>query len=81
MTKTLTFAVMHFTIAFAVAYVLTGSLVVGGAVALVEPAVNTLGFYVHEKIWAALTDAGTGTKAGAKPAGPGLAGFMTASAR
>jgi uncharacterized membrane protein len=51
MKKTITFAVMHFGIAFTVAYLLTGDVVVGGAVALVEPAVNTVGFYFHEKIW------------------------------
>ncbi|MEX1032032.1 MAG: DUF2061 domain-containing protein [Cellvibrionaceae bacterium] len=49
--KTVTFAAMHFSIAFAVAYLLTGSLVVGGAVALVEPAINTLAFYFHERLW------------------------------
>ncbi|PHS48548.1 MAG: hypothetical protein COB03_15765, partial [Alteromonas sp.] len=45
MKKTITFACMHFTVAFTVAYLLTGSAVVGGAVALVEPAVNTVVFY------------------------------------
>ena len=35
MLKTITFAIMHFSVAFTVAYLLTGSLVVGGAVALV----------------------------------------------
>jgi len=51
MTKTMTFAVMHFTIAFGVVYLLTGSFVIGGVVALIEPAVNTVGFYFHEKVW------------------------------
>lgn len=51
MTKTLTFALMHFSIAFTVAYALTGDLVVGGAVALVEPAVNTIGYHIHERFW------------------------------
>ncbi|NDV90015.1 DUF2061 domain-containing protein [Alteromonas sp. 345S023] len=51
MKKTITFAVMHFSVAFTVAYLLTGSLVVGGAVALVEPAINTVAFYFHELIW------------------------------
>ncbi|MEG3767519.1 DUF2061 domain-containing protein [Alteromonas sp. 14N.309.X.WAT.G.H12] len=51
MTKTITFAMMHFTVAFTVAYLLTGSLVVGGAVALVEPAINTVAFYFHEMFW------------------------------
>ena len=49
--KTLSFAVVHFTVAFSVAYAVTGSLVVGGLVALIEPAVNTLAYYVHECIW------------------------------
>ncbi len=51
MKKTITFAVMHFSVAFTVAYLLTGSLVVGGAVALVEPAINTVAFYFHEMVW------------------------------
>jgi uncharacterized membrane protein len=51
MSKTITFAVMHFTVAFSVAYALTGDLVVGGAVALVEPAVNTVAYFFHEKVW------------------------------
>lgn len=51
MLKTITFACMHFSIAFAVVYLMTGSILIGGAVALVEPAVNTVAFYFHEKIW------------------------------
>lgn len=51
MTKTVTFAITHFTVAFGVAYGLTGDLVVGGAVALVEPAINTVAYHFHEKVW------------------------------
>ncbi|QLQ31809.1 MAG: DUF2061 domain-containing protein [Candidatus Thiothrix singaporensis] len=51
MTKTFTFAVLHFSIAFTVAYILTGSVVVGGMMALIEPAINTVGFYFHEQAW------------------------------
>lgn len=50
-TKTITFAVMHFSIAFGVVYAMTGSLLLGGAVALIEPAINTVAFYFHEKAW------------------------------
>jgi uncharacterized membrane protein len=50
--KTVTFAVLHFTVAFGVAYALTGSVVVGGAIALVEPLANTVAFYFHERLWA-----------------------------
>ncbi len=51
MKKTLSFAVMHFSVAFAVAYILTGSVLIGGLLALVEPAVNTVAFYFHEQFW------------------------------
>ncbi|UXM82558.1 DUF2061 domain-containing protein [Shewanella seohaensis] len=51
MTKTFTFAVLHFSVAFTVTYLLTGSVLVGGAVALVEPAINTVVFYFHDKVW------------------------------
>lgn len=51
MTKTLTFAAVHMTVAFTVAYVLSGSLLVGGAIALVEPAINTVAYFFHEKAW------------------------------
>ncbi len=55
MTKTITFAIMHFTIAFAVTYLITGSVVLGGLIAVVEPAVNTVGYFIHEKVWQKLT--------------------------
>ena len=51
MLKTFSFTLMHFTIAFTVAYLLTGDIMVGGLVAMVEPAVNTVGYIIHEKIW------------------------------
>ena len=47
--KTLTFAVLHFATAFIVVYALTGSAVIGGAVALIEPLCNTVVFYLHER--------------------------------
>ncbi|MBE9609778.1 DUF2061 domain-containing protein [Chitinilyticum piscinae] len=51
MLKTTTFAVTHFSVAFAVAYVLTGSFGVASLLALVEPMVNTVAYHFHEKIW------------------------------
>ena len=51
MTKTMSFAVLHFTVAFSVAYVMSGSLLVGGAIALVEPAINTIAYHFHEQVW------------------------------
>ncbi|MBW7852109.1 MAG: DUF2061 domain-containing protein [Rhodospirillales bacterium] len=49
--KTVTFAVVHFGVAFSVAYVLTGDVAVSGALALVEPACNTVAYYFHERAW------------------------------
>ena len=51
MIKTMTFAVVHFTVAFSVAYLMTGSVVIGGAIALIEPAINTIAYYFHEQVW------------------------------
>ena len=51
MTKTLSFAAVHMTVAFCVGYLMTGSVLVGGAMALVEPAVNTVAYFFHEKVW------------------------------
>jgi len=52
MRKTLSFALLHFSIAFLVGWLLSGDPLVGGAIALVEPAVNTLAYHVHERAWA-----------------------------
>lgn len=51
MKKTMSFAAIHFCVAFSLGYLFTGSLLVGGAMALVEPACNTLAFHLHEKAW------------------------------
>ena len=51
MAKTATFAVVHFSVAFTVGYAVTGSILVGSALALIEPAVNTVAFYFHELGW------------------------------
>ncbi len=51
MTKTASFAAVHFCVAFSVGYLMTGSWVMGGAIALVEPAINTVAYHLHEKVW------------------------------
>ena len=51
MKKTVSFAVVHFTVAFGLVYLLTGSMLVGGLLALLEPALNTAAYHVHEKVW------------------------------
>lgn len=57
MSKTITFGAVHFTVAFSVAYLLTGSWLVGGAIALVEPAINTIAYHFHEKLWDSIRSA------------------------
>lgn len=51
--KTVTFAAVHFVVAFTVAYLLTGSIAISSALALLEPACNTVAYFFHEKAWAA----------------------------
>jgi len=51
MIKTATFALVHFAVAFAVAYIISGSFLLGGAIALIEPAFNTLAYHLHERVW------------------------------
>jgi uncharacterized membrane protein len=50
-TKTVTFAMVHFIVAFSVAYLLTGSIGIAGLLALLEPMANTVAFYLHERVW------------------------------
>lgn len=51
MSKTLSFAGLHFAVAFTIGWLFTGSWLIGGALAIVEPAVNTVVFHFHEKAW------------------------------
>ncbi len=44
MLKTITFAILHFGVAFSIAYLLTGSIGISSAVALIEPMANTVVF-------------------------------------
>ena len=53
MAKTFSFACIHFTVAFTVGYLMTGSIAVGGALAVVEPLCNTVAYHLHERAWAA----------------------------
>ena len=49
--KTATFTTMHITIAFTIVWLMTGSVMVGGAVALIEPLCNAVGYFLHERLW------------------------------
>lgn len=49
--KTLTYLALHLTIGFTVAYLMTGSVHVAGGIALIEPCVNAVAFFFHERAW------------------------------
>lgn len=51
MKKTISYGVMHFTIAFIVSYLVTGSLAIAGVLAILEPIVQTIAYHFHEKLW------------------------------
>jgi uncharacterized membrane protein len=51
--KTSSFALVHFSVAFAVAFLLSGELLTGGVMAIIEPAINTVVFFFHERLWRA----------------------------
>jgi uncharacterized membrane protein len=51
LTKTISFATLHFSVGFGVTYWLTGSVAIATGVALIEPAVNTVVFFLHEQAW------------------------------
>ncbi len=49
--KTFSFATVHITVGFAVIYALTGSVLIAGSAALLEPLANTVVFFFHERLW------------------------------
>ena len=51
MTKTISFAIVHMTVAFTVVYLMTGNVMAGGVVALIEPMCNTVAYHFHERFW------------------------------
>lgn len=51
MLKSALFGAMHLCIAFGVSFALTGSMLVAGAITLVEPLVNTVAHYFFDRWW------------------------------
>ena len=49
--KTTTYALMHVTVAILVAYAVTRSWAAAIAIGLLEPAVQTVAYFFHEKLW------------------------------
>lgn len=50
--KTVTYGLMHFVVAVAVAYAVSGSWAVALGVGVLEPLVQTGAYHIHEKLWA-----------------------------
>lgn len=50
--KTVSTVSVHMAVAVGVGYVMTGSMAIGGAMALVEPVCNVIAGHFHEKAWA-----------------------------
>lgn len=50
--KSVTYCLMHLTVAIGVAYALTGSWKVALAVGIIEPIVQTAFFTIHDRAWA-----------------------------
>ena len=51
LSKTFSFLALHLIVGFTVAYLFTGSWMIAGGIALVEPLVNAVGFFFHERAW------------------------------
>ena len=49
--KTFTYLAIHLTVGFTVAYAFTGSITLAGGIALIEPCINAVAFFFHEKAW------------------------------
>ena len=49
--KTLSYAVMHMCLAIIVAYILSDSWKVALAIGTIEPCVQTIAFFFHERAW------------------------------
>ncbi|WP_309646218.1 DUF2061 domain-containing protein [Phenylobacterium sp.] len=50
--KTLSYSLMHLTVAITVAYALTQDWRAALAIGLIEPLFQTVAFVVHERVWA-----------------------------
>jgi uncharacterized membrane protein len=72
--KTLSFAALHFGVAFGVAYVLTGSMAVAAGMGLIEPVANTIAFYFHERAWRRMD----GNRSAGKNVAPACCGLLKA---
>ncbi|WP_445114910.1 DUF2061 domain-containing protein [Acinetobacter sp. WZC-1] len=58
--KTFSYYIMHITVAMLVAYAVTGNFWMAITLSLIEPTVQAIAFFFHEKVW-------NRTESGAQP--------------
>ncbi|PXW72963.1 putative membrane protein DUF2061 [Blastomonas natatoria] len=51
--KTLSYLAVHLTVGFSVAYAFTGSIEIASGLAIIEPMINAVAFFFHERLWVA----------------------------
>lgn len=49
--KTFSYYIMHISIAMLVGYIVTGNLMMALTLSLLEPTVQAVAFFFHEKVW------------------------------
>mgnify|MGYP000122513602 CR=1 FL=1 len=49
--KTITYGIMHVTVAVTIAYMITGNFMMALGIGLIEPGVQTICFFMHESVW------------------------------
>ncbi|WP_227541482.1 MULTISPECIES: DUF2061 domain-containing protein [Acinetobacter] len=49
--KTLSYYIMHISVAMMVAYLITGNWLMAATLSLIEPTVQAFAFFFHEKVW------------------------------
>ena len=67
--KTATYYVMHVTVAIGVAYAVTGDLRMSLTLSLLEPTVQALAYFFHERAWNRRTGSASATDWTARPLG------------
>lgn len=60
--KTLSYSLMHLTVAITVAYALTRDWRAALAIGMIEPVFQTMAFAIHERVWARIAARGTGAE-------------------
>ena len=49
--KTITWRLTGSSLTMFITYIITGNFVIAGSVAVLQAAINTVAYYIHERIW------------------------------